>query len=276
MNNHPIHIALSREAAIAAEHLGAGATIVGKSNYAHHAHYGQAFFSISTGIERSAKLALAVHHALLNQGTFPEPRELRAYGHNLADLLSAMNVLAEDLALPPEERLPSSDVSSGIINVLSEFASNITRYYNLDLVMDNVHNRAGGDPIESWFRLVTEPILEAHLTEKRRNIIEQKARIISGLSESHSIISFTSETGQPLNTVYSASLQAGLTNFSNPYARMYVLQFTRFYAQIMSGLTTLSYQKRIECIPHLSEYFCMFNNEDSYFKSRKMWSIYEP
>lgn len=276
MMNNPTRIALSREAAIAAEHLGAGATIIGKSNYAQHANYGQAFFSISTGIERGAKLALAVNHALSNQGRFPDPKTLRAYGHNLTDLLNAMNVLAEKLGLPSSRRLPSNEISSGIVKVLTEFASNITRYYNLDFVTGNVHSRAEGDPLESWFKFVTTPIIEKHLTEKRKNKIEKNARLTFGALEPHSVVSFTSETGQHLNTAYSASLQTGLTEFANPYARMYVLQFARFYSHIMTELTYISYTEKIDFIPHLSDFFGIFNNKDSYFKNRKTWSIYRP
>lgn len=186
---NPTRNALSREAAIAAEHLGSGATIIGKANYAHDAHYSQAFFSISAGIERGAKLALAVNHAIANGGDFPDPKALRAYGHNLSGLLCAMDKLSEDLGLPQDKRLPVNKINNGIVEVLTEFASNITRYYNLDFIMGNVHSRAQGDPIELWYKLVTKPILEKHLTDKRKNKIEKKARRIPGLMEpiSHAV-----------------------------------------------------------------------------------------
>src|SRR5262245_16310650 len=65
----PIWHAVAREAALAAEHLGSGATILGKANYAHHAHYGQAFFDLTIGIERAAKLAFVVDYALDHGGS---------------------------------------------------------------------------------------------------------------------------------------------------------------------------------------------------------------
>jgi hypothetical protein len=274
--DNPVWNALAREAAIAAEHLGAGATILGKANYAHHTHYGQAFFSLSTGIERGAKLALAVNHALNNRGDFPTPRTLREFGHNLSDLLVAVDALAENRGLSPSKRLPNTAIHQGIIRVLTEFASNVTRYYNLDFVMGSVRSEAQGDPIGSWFRLVTEPILQKHLTPKRREKIASNARLVAGLIQPITHVSHTAETGEHLGSVYEASVQTGLTEFANPYVRMYVLQIARFYCYVMSALTYAVYEARMEFIPHLSEFFAIYNNSDSYLRNRKTWSIYRP
>lgn len=272
--NDPVWNALAREAAISAEHLGNGAAILGKANYAHHAHYGQAFFALSTGIERGAKLALAVDHALNNNGNFPTPQVLRDFGHNLRDLLVAVDRIAERRGLSISARLPNSSIHQNIINLLTEFASNITRYYNLDFVMSNVHRNAQGDPVESWFRSVTIQILDSHLTVNRRAKIEANARLMSRLMQPITLVSHTSESGDNLGTVYDASVQAGLVEFSNPYARMYVLQIARFYSHVMSCLTYAAHEAQMASIPHLSEFFAMYNNDDSYLKSRKTWSIY--
>lgn len=274
--NDPVWNALAREAAISAEHLATGATILGKANYAHHAHYGQAFFALSTGIERGAKLALAVDHALNNTGNFPTPQVLRNFGHNLRDLLIAVDELAERRGIPASNRLPSSAIHQNIINVLNEFASNITRYYNLDFVMNNVHRNAQGDPIASWFSSVTMQIIDNHLTSNRRQQIEANARRVSGVMQPISHVSHTSESGVHLGTIYDASVQTGLVEFANPYARMYILQIARFYSHVMSCLTSAAYTEQMGSIPHLSEYFAMFNNDNAYLKNRKTWSIYRP
>lgn len=274
--NDPVWNALAREAAISAEHLGNGATILGKANYAHHAHYGQAFFALSTGIERGSKLALAIDHALVNGGTFPSPKTLRDFGHNLRDLLIEVDKLAERRNFPASKRLPNTEIHKNIINVLTEFASNITRYYNIDFVMSNVHNKAQGDPISSWFSTVTMLIIKKHLTKKRREKIERNARLIAGVMQPVSHVSHTSESGAHLGTVYDASVQTGLIEFAGPYARMYVLQIARFFSHVMSALTYSAYEEEMDFIPHLSECFAIYNNADTYLKSRKTWSIYRP
>lgn len=274
--NDPVWNALAREAAISAEHLGNGAAILGKANYAHHAHYGQAFFALSTGIERGAKLALAIDYALSNGGDFPSPKALRDFGHNLRDLLIEVDNMAERRGLPADERLPNTEIHEGIVSVLSEFASNITRYYNLDFVMGNVHRNAQGDPIGSWFSAVTMLIIKKHLTKKHHEKIENNARLIAELMQPVSHVSHTSESGDHLGTVYEASVQTGLIEFAGPYTRMYVLQIARFFSHVMSALTYSAYKEQMDFIPHLSEFFAIYNNNDTYLKSRKTWSIYRP
>lgn len=272
----PIWNALAREASIAAQHLGEGATLLGKANYAHHAYYGQAFFSLSTGIERAAKLALVVSYALENEGSFPNPKQLRSYGHDLGSLLAAVDEIAIKFDLPPSCRLPNSPISNNIIHVLTQFASNVTRYYNLDFLMNDVHEKAESDPVKSWYELVTKLVLSKHLTEKKRLMIEEHANFASAMMEHFSIVSHTSECGKHMSTVYETSIQTGLTEFAKPFTRMYVLQFGRFFRKTMDRLTDEKYRKRMEFIPHLAEFFDTFNCDDSYFKSRKIWSIYKP
>ena len=92
--------AISQEAAIAAEHLCIGSTALSKANYAKHAYYGQAFFSLSIGLERAAKLSLAIDHATTHDGAYPTNAQLRQYGHNLHALLghSMESVIGSDSA----------------------------------------------------------------------------------------------------------------------------------------------------------------------------------
>ena len=57
-NTDPTWLALAREAGLAAEHIGIGATALGRANYAQEAYYAQAFFALSVGFERAAKLEI--------------------------------------------------------------------------------------------------------------------------------------------------------------------------------------------------------------------------
>ena len=63
---------------------------------------------------------------------------VKDYGHDLTRLLLQTEQIAERLNLPtPEARLPQSGIHRGIIDTLSDFATNVTRYFNLDLVTGN-------------------------------------------------------------------------------------------------------------------------------------------
>ena len=84
--------ALAREAGISAEHLAIGVTALGKANYAQQAYYGQAFFALTTGIERAAKLALVIDYSLGHNGIFPPFKIIKGYGHNLQVLLDKTGI----------------------------------------------------------------------------------------------------------------------------------------------------------------------------------------
>lgn len=85
--NSPEYIALIREAGIAAELLASGVTALGKANYAQHGWYNQAFFNLSIGLERAAKLVIIVDYALDHTGIFPSNQELKNCGHDIKTLL---------------------------------------------------------------------------------------------------------------------------------------------------------------------------------------------
>jgi hypothetical protein len=91
--------ALTREAASAAEHMAIGATAIGRARYDRASVYAQAFFALSVGFERSAKLALAINHALDGRG-FPGAAELRNYGHDLRRLLHAVENVRRPASSP--------------------------------------------------------------------------------------------------------------------------------------------------------------------------------
>jgi hypothetical protein len=264
--------ALAHEAGLAAEHIGIGATAIGKANYAEHAYYAQAFFALTTGFERASKLALVIDYALENRGDFPPNRVLRRYGHDLSSLLDKVNEIAKDRQLFTQ--LPSTDIHKGIIKVLSYFANNITRYYNIDYVTENPKTKGEDDPVKSWFELVIIPILGKHQTQRQRHKIQRNAQLVDELIGSHAIVVYHVENGAKLDTVYEASCQTGIIDLAKPYTRMYVLQIARFIGNVLSELGYAAYGVGLDTIPHLSEFFAIFNNEDKYFLKRKTWSIY--
>ena len=198
-------VAVSREAALAAEHLASGATLLGKANYAQQAYYYQAFFALSVGFERSAKLALAIDRSLTT-GSFPTHSQLRDYGHKLDALLALLDSMAQERSpTKPTARLPRTDIHDGIISVLSEFASNVTRYYNLDLITGS-HRIAGViDPIRSWHERVFIPVSRLHYSARRRGKVETDALLVEQLIGDSSLVRHIDESGELLTDVAEAS-----------------------------------------------------------------------
>src|SRR3954470_23572802 len=112
--------ALAREASSIAEHLGIGATALGKASFERPANYAQAFFALSVGFERGCKLGLSLDEAT-KTGRFLSTRELRGYGHRLDQLLRSLSEAAAARGIA-HELLPRSEIHAAIIAVLSEFA----------------------------------------------------------------------------------------------------------------------------------------------------------
>lgn len=274
---NPILQALTREAGLAAEHMAIGVTALGRANYAEHAYYGQAFFALTIGLERSAKLALIVNHAVETGGTFPTTEEIRNYAHNLKGLLESADQIARNLGLTEaQDRLPRSVVHEKIIAILTDFANNLTRYYNINLVTGDPRSTANRDPVGAWFEGVTLPILAEHYKERHRARDQQRASLFDHLASDHTLVLYHKETGEVIDTVYDASMQSAVSTFARPYERLYVLQIIRFMARLLSELGSVAQSKRLEQIPYLSDFFRIFNNEDKYLKNRKTWSIYRP
>lgn len=263
--------ALSREASLAAEQMGTGVTVLAKANYAHHAHYPQAFFALSIGIERAAKLALLLEHAIQNGGRFPANRQLRDYGHNLKSLLGDVAQINVG-----EYRLPATSIHNAILETLSEFAMNITRYYNLDYVTNapNVQNRE--DPIAKWFRTVIRPAYDQCVSPSKKAQIENNARLVEQLAGRFMMVRHHAEDGGELTTARTSSQQTGLLEASMPHVRLHVLQIVRFLGSVISAQGDRAQAAGMQEVPYLSEYFAIFNNDDAMLKSRKTWSIYNP
>lgn len=266
--------AICREAALAAEHIGIGVSALHHANYAEHANYAQAFFALSIGFERSAKLALVIDHALDNAGAFPSHRVLRNLGHNLGELLDRADAIAERRGISdPNGRLPRTQVHGEIVSVLSDFASNFTRYYNLDF-LTGAPNAAGEDAVSQWHKRVTAKVIALHYSDRARERDEFNARMLDSFLSSHTMVIHTAEDGAPISSIETAVVHGSSVEAAKPFVRMYVLQIARFISILMSSLSHASYGAQLQSIPYLSDFYRLFNNDDRYFRQRKRWSIY--
>jgi len=267
--------ALAREAELSAEHMAIGVTALGRADMDRKAYYAQAFFALSVGFERSCKLALVLDHALMHAGKFPASKTVKGYRHDLDRLLLQTEKIAERMDLPtPDARLPRSDIHRGIIDTLSDFATNVTRYFNLDLITGNPRASEREDPVAAWSRNVTTPVLARHYKRRHRERHMLRARHFDMSMGPYVIVRSHAETGESIETLHDAMLQSAAVAFARPWERMYVLQIARFIGTVMSSLGYAAQGKRLEDVPYLSEFFAIFNNQDTYLRKRKVWSIH--
>ena len=278
---------ISREAQFAAEILAAGVTALNKADYTQTAHYAQMFFSLSIGLERAAKLTLCLEHIALN-GQLPNSdtiRQFRQYSHKLRTLIREVERVGETL-LPNVEnytQLPNSQITDNIVRILSDFSTNLTRYYNLDAISSSVRSDAY-DPVAAWYKDVTMLVLRNHVTKRQLANIEKKVHNIGAQIHGLTLVGFLSEDLEPVSDVFALLERIGLDSISKPYTRMYVLQICRVIATVIVNVTYIA-QKQLDktssnCgknptdLPAMREIFGLFLCDDTYFRTRKTWTIY--
>src|ERR1700761_7007855 len=82
--------AIGRECALVRQLIGSGVTALGAANYANkRGEYYTAFFGLSVGLERLAKLIFVADYAISNGGRMPSQEAVRKFGHNLIALADA-------------------------------------------------------------------------------------------------------------------------------------------------------------------------------------------
>jgi hypothetical protein len=269
--NGPLWQPLIREAALIAEHLAIGATAIGHANFERTADYAQAFFALSVGIERGCKLALSLDAAIGSGGQFLSSKDLRDYGHDLPRLLATVVDIAERRGLGGV--LPQTDIHRGIITTLAGFATNVTRYYNLEALASDAREIPAEDPIAQWHSHVTRPVLRVHYSERQRERDRRRTQPVAVQDEIYFFVDFRSEGGEPIRSVADLRRSAAEARIARRWERMYVLQLARFLGQAIGTLGSVAQADGLE-IPFLYEFFEIFQADDQYFRDRTTWSIH--
>ena len=268
--------ALGREAQLAAEQLATGVTLLGRSNHAQKGLYLQAFFALSIGFERLAKLVLVGDHAITHGGVWMSDAALRQIGHDIDALLRACEPIAH--AHAAEETWgarPASQVHTAIVANLTDFAK-LTRYYNL-ASLSGGRSAQLPEPIQRWWAEVGTPILALHgQARSGGNRRAQAAAELASLEASVFVLHH-GETDQPIRSLAAMMEQAQSTAIVQRYGRLHVMQIIRWLATILTEMARKgAYQNRIDALLALPEPFAIFLNDDVYLRKRKTWSIYLP
>jgi hypothetical protein len=125
----PRAIAFNREAELAKRLTCSGLTALRKATPARPGIYYDAFFGLSIGLERLAKLAWLIDECIQRNGAFPTDKDLRKFGHDIQTLIKKAQLIQRSQSA--YLMLPTDSVTDHIIKFLSEFADG-ARYYNID------------------------------------------------------------------------------------------------------------------------------------------------
>lgn len=151
----PIERALFQEAYLTDSLLCSGMTALRRHSFNDPGRTFEAFFGLSNGIERLAKLTL-VSDFYATKGVFPDIKRLKDYGHNLQRLLPQIEEVASRRGAGLEDAPSNNPGSAAVVEFLTQFALT-DRYYNINRLAEG---EAGGesidDPISRWVALVQE------------------------------------------------------------------------------------------------------------------------
>lgn len=260
--------ALLNEASFTKEILAIGVTRLGKANYASKGIYYEAFTCLSTGLERIGKICLLLDYYIDNNGAFPDLNYLKKQiGHDIEKLYdnTLKIVKKRNIKLKFDYNL-EDDIHKDILEILSNFGKG-DRYSNLNFLLGH----DGNNPIKMWNVCVDNKIAATCVSKKRLNKIIENADKAAEMLKNVAYVYYIGETEDKIDSIKDASARAGIQEAVAPYRQLFVLQFIRFWVEVIKELEYIARRINQEDIPFLGEIFAMFYNSDSYFKSRKTW-----
>jgi hypothetical protein len=264
-----------QEAMLARQLVGAGATALGQANYANKkGEYYRAFFELSVGMERFAKLILVVEYALTHSGAMPDEKHVRKFGHELQNLFAAVEQVVASRALKLQYQRPTDAVATAIVDNLDAFADARRGRYANFAALGNPQS-GQHEPIAKWWDEVAEAILkERYYGKKMQERIEANARAVDAVFGSYVFVHHTTETRHHLTDLELASRRTGQTELVQKWARYHALTIVRWLAGVYRELSEHAvFQQGLDAFYGSWEFFDTYRAGDDFMKSRKIWPL---
>jgi hypothetical protein len=268
--------ALHREASLVSQLIGAGTTALGRANYAKgFGEYYTAFFGLSIGIERLAKLILIADFVLENDGALPNQSVVRKYGHKLKMLLEKVEGVATKHGLAQRCIMPTDQISWNAMKCLDAFAdASKGRYANFEAI-GNPHFNAAEEPVNKWWTEVVEHILTKHYRGTSREAgVRGGAATIEALVGDISFVQFSTELGGQMKNIATSSERTGQTKWAQKYGRFYTLKVVRWLAIVFTEMTQKKENELgFEALFGHQEFFQSYRLDDKVLLTRKNWPL---
>lgn len=257
--------------------IGSGATALGRASYGSgFGEYYTAFFGLSIGIERLAKLILVADYAMDNNGTLPERYIVLKYGHKIKALIEDVDRIAKKRNISVPYLAPTDAICTAVVNCLDAFSdASKGRYANFEAI-GNPNFNAANEPVNKWWSEVVEPILDRHYRGKKAEVgVKQRAAVIDAMIGEISMVLFTDETGNMMSDVSAASERTGQTKWAQKYGRLYALSVVRWLSHIFAELVNeAAYRKGIDSLSGHNEFFTTYTVDDNFLRTRKVWPLH--
>ena len=264
---------IGRETMLVRHLLGSGATSLGRASYGDQmGEYYTAFFGLTVGLERLAKLILVVDHAISNGGTMPEEKVIKRYAHKLVSLLDAVAEIEVKHGLKLKYNRPTDPISAKIVDLLDAFADATRgRYANFASLGDP--NLSREEPIKRWWTDVAILILKSHYEGKPIQArVEAKAEAVHEFMTPSTMVLYNNESGVTMQDMRTASLHTGQTKIVQRFGRFYTLTIVRWLSELLSELARQAcYTHQIDAFFGLWECLQTYTVPDEFLKKYKVW-----
>ncbi len=261
---------IRRECLLVSQLINAGLNALEKANYKDgEGYYYNAFFNLSIGIERLAKLIWIADYIIENNGQLPSGQAIKNYGHNLTNLLTEVGGIATKHNLELTYSRPDDDISNSIIRCLDSFANaREGRYANLNnLDGSNAENEF--EPIKKWWNEVATPILGEHYfgTNFEKKVQQDIEQYLKSPTEVAFFIFYMDELGETINTLQDCWARDGQTEIVQKFDLYYTLRIVRWVADVFFILSRnwgwgLGECSKFDALFNHFEHFTMFRSTD--------------
>jgi hypothetical protein len=267
----PRFIAFNREVELAKRLTCSGLTAIRKASARRPGIYYDAFFGLSIGLERLAKLVWLIDECVTRGGKFPTDGDLKKLGHDILALLDkAMTIRSSrQHQIGGAERVLSGDaVTLAVIKFLSDFAK-ATRYFNIDFMVGG-KSKNMGDPVAVWHETVGKAVLaipEISAKGSRRRV--RAAAFADAFAPA--IVFATGPDGNSVTDVAALSLSEQEAEEINKQAQWKLLGIVRFLCLLLIDLSESAIAGSHDFIPDLREHLGFFCGDDPIIRRYKAW-----
>ena len=116
-------------------------------------------------------------------------------------------------------------------------------------------------------------LYQNYVSKRKKEKIEQNAKIIHELTSPFTMVSHTAEDGTEINNVFDASLRTGINESISPYRQLIVFQIIRYFVESLHELQYLIMKNNLFEIPFFTDVFRVFINDDKFMIKRKTIEI---
>jgi hypothetical protein len=262
-------IILSNEAELSAVALCEGLTALRKADATHKGYYTQAFFSISTGLERLIKLVVILEYAAENRGKYPDNSLLRRYGHSLLPSFRKLEGIFQKYGVWEKwQYINVDEISTAVLQTLTKFAEG-ARYSNLDIL--TCSKKKFEDPVSSWQSSVGHLILKKYPSRQAWLGADGS---INNTMEKNTLVMFQGEDGAAIRSIADLFAQIKKAEHINKYAMRHIVVVIQVLSHLLAAAADTASREALIYVPEFREFYSQFNAPKECWQNRKKWSIY--